>query len=287
MEIKGIHPAASFIPEMTEDEQRELQKDIEENGQQVPILVTPDGFIIDGRHRHNACRSVGIETKVQVFEGDNILETICSLNLHRRNLTSSQRAAIAVKLMSAIEKTARDNLKLSQGRGKKGPKPLATRDALGMASVMASELTDKVTQHSRDVAAKLAGTNPHYVSDARAIQKTAPDLFKEIEDGDINISQAKKKIIQESSKDAGRHFKEALDNRGIHQRQADTELPFPAEWAKDVTERLIWVRGGLNTELEDKDFQAILNEHGDHKRKFVWQARKLISELQAAIEKLE
>jgi ParB/Sulfiredoxin domain len=95
------HPACLLLPEMTADEFRELVEDIRVNGQQHPILVDEDGMILDGRHRYRACsdlfKTPWVQTVCNITEAGKITK-IMSLNVHRRHLSTQQRAAIAADL---------------------------------------------------------------------------------------------------------------------------------------------------------------------------------------------
>ena len=117
------HPAARLFPLIKGDEFEALVDDIRENGQREPILLHPDGSILDGRNRYLACRKLGIEPKSEHWDGEGSPEEIVlSLNLHRRHLSSAQRAAIAVEILPKLEAEAKELQRLSQGRGKKGLK---------------------------------------------------------------------------------------------------------------------------------------------------------------------
>jgi ParB-like chromosome segregation protein Spo0J len=84
---------------MSDDELAELAADIKANGLREPIWVH-DGRIIDGRNRYLACKRAGIEPRFKVYPGDDkgILPFVLSLNLHRRHLNESQRAAVAARV---------------------------------------------------------------------------------------------------------------------------------------------------------------------------------------------
>lgn len=57
-------------------------------------------FIIDGRHRAQACAELGIAPTSREYQGDesSLVSFVVSLNLHRRHLDESQRALVAGKL---------------------------------------------------------------------------------------------------------------------------------------------------------------------------------------------
>ena len=95
----SVHPVAELFPLLSHDDLEALADDIETNGQRDPILMYVDQ-IIDGRNRHAACVLKGIEPKTEQYTGNpaDIPALIISKNLHRRHLTTDQRAAIAAEL---------------------------------------------------------------------------------------------------------------------------------------------------------------------------------------------
>jgi len=64
--------------------------------------------VLDGRNRLEACRLVGVEPKFEYLNGEIESPTlyVVSRNLHRRHLTSSQRAAIAAEMLPLLQKEA-------------------------------------------------------------------------------------------------------------------------------------------------------------------------------------
>lgn len=90
------HPLSAAFPSMPASEQDELTLDIEKNGQREPIIIF-DGMILDGWHRYNACNMLEIEPVVSNLPSDvDPVSYVISRNIHRRHLTSSQRAAAIV-----------------------------------------------------------------------------------------------------------------------------------------------------------------------------------------------
>jgi hypothetical protein len=69
---------------------------LEENGLREPIVV--EGKIRDGRNRFCACGELGIQPELEYFNGGAPAVFVLSMNLHRRHLTTSQRAMIAAEI---------------------------------------------------------------------------------------------------------------------------------------------------------------------------------------------
>lgn len=86
------HPLSAAFPAMTADELQRLTDDIAANGQRTPIVAL-GAEVLDGWHRYQACTAAGLEPIVEQYQGDDPAQFVLSLNLHRRHLTESQRAA--------------------------------------------------------------------------------------------------------------------------------------------------------------------------------------------------
>src|SRR5215213_2603856 len=95
-----FHEAANLFPMMDEAALTELAADIKANGLRDPIWRHTDGRIIDGRNRWLACQRVGVECRDRTYDrGDEtIIPFVVSHNLHRRHLTTAQRAAVAADI---------------------------------------------------------------------------------------------------------------------------------------------------------------------------------------------
>ena len=59
MQIYPIHPYAEAFPPLNEQDWNALLESVREHGVLVPIVVTPDGVLIDGVHRQKAAIETG------------------------------------------------------------------------------------------------------------------------------------------------------------------------------------------------------------------------------------
>jgi hypothetical protein len=92
LDIVGVHPYADKFPMLPDAELAELAESIAANGLRSPIVLTPDGLILDGRNRYEACKRADVQPLTTVYEGDDLAEYVIDCNSTRRNLTSGQRA---------------------------------------------------------------------------------------------------------------------------------------------------------------------------------------------------
>lgn len=172
-----FHPIANLFPMMGEQEYQELKEDIRKNGQVSPAVLHPDGRILDGRNRYKACQELCIQCSVTTWDHKELtpLQYVISKNLHRRHLTSSQRAIIAQEVLPMLEEEARERMRWTPTSNQK-----IDYSDVGQAS---------------DKAAEIFGTNRQYVSDAKKLIEEAPDLAEEVKAGEKTITHAKRELV--------------------------------------------------------------------------------------------
>jgi DNA modification methylase len=159
-----FHEIAHTFPLLEGKEFDSLCHDIASNGLLEPIW-TYQGKILDGRNRYRACVAVGVEPQFREYNGDNPLNFIISLNLERRHLNESQRAVIASKLAN-----------MRQGE----------RTDLGPID----------PRLSLEQAAELLNVGRKTVVRVKAVERTAPELVKKIERGEMTAYKAEKVVRQ-------------------------------------------------------------------------------------------
>src|SRR5438552_1836806 len=93
------HPIANLFPLGSEDELQHLADDIDANTLLNPVVMYQEK-VLDGRRRVRACELAGIPwEKIEKIEAPEVakrdpIRWVCSQNLERRHLTSSQMAAV-------------------------------------------------------------------------------------------------------------------------------------------------------------------------------------------------
>lgn len=188
-----IHEVASIFPLMSDDEFRGLKDDIEANGQREPVW-THDGKVIDGRNRLRACEELGITPKLQEWDGKgSLVGFVVSLNLHRRHLSSGQRAACGTDIEERLAVEAKDRQRIA-GREHGGDKRSQEVRAVRVERVVERIPQADPAPKARDEAARLVGTNPRYIQDAKAVKAAAPELHEKVKAGTITLPQAKREV---------------------------------------------------------------------------------------------
>src|SRR5215471_9535642 len=164
------HELAMLFPAMPQSGLEELAEDIKRRGQ-LQAVVTLEGKILDGIQREAACELVGITPRRLSFESLNgkirkagPLAFVMSANLHRRHLTTKERAEIGVKAHEMELATDRASNEALRQRAKRGTGKRSSRIA---KSVGISRATLE-----RAIAAKKSGRKrrkaEHYVPDPNA-----------------------------------------------------------------------------------------------------------------------
>lgn len=134
--ITGVHPYADKFPMLPDDELAELAESISEHGLRNPIIVTPDGLIIDGRNRWAACQRIGLEPEAAEYDGSDIAEFVIDANTTRRHMTTGQRAMASALVLA--EDGRRGNGRWKRGSVDIGESPnISTwQDALKRSGVV-------------------------------------------------------------------------------------------------------------------------------------------------------
>lgn len=153
MELHIDEEFKSLLPDLSDSERKELEKQILRDGVLNPIIAW-NGSIVDGHNRYMICKLNGINefpVKEMKFESrEDVIEWILRHQLGRRNLTDFQRTKIALRYEEMISSRAKE--RMSEG-GKIG--------ANKTHGVCSMDHTPKVedTHKTRDEIAKIAGTS--------------------------------------------------------------------------------------------------------------------------------
>lgn len=169
----SVHPVAEMFPMLGKVELKELAGDIAANGLQQAIMIQ-GGVLLDGRNRLLACEMSGVKPEYREYEGTNLVAFIIGANIHRRHLTESQRAMVAVKLAN-----------MRQGeRTDKEPSPNS----------------GKVSQKQ---AAALLNVGVSSVQDAKLIERESPELAEQVMSGETTIHAAKETLRPHVANNSG------------------------------------------------------------------------------------
>jgi excisionase family DNA binding protein len=174
-----LHPQAALIPSVSGRELTELTADIARRGITDPLHVTADGVVLDGRARLAAARQLGHhQLSTILVEAADEIEHMLLQALRRRQLTPSQRAALAVELTDYQK--LRDQARRRQLANLKGQPEVATLPPRG--------------RKTREIAADWSGTSPRLIQDAATVRDHDQKLFQQIKDGELTADAAARRV---------------------------------------------------------------------------------------------
>lgn len=199
------HEYAALFPMATEAELQEMAQDIKQRGL-LNAIITLDGKILDGRNRARACEIAGVPARYQKYTGTDPLADVVSWNLHRRQLTTSQRAVVAVAIKPMFEERAKARMSAGGGDKKSGkansPDPIVDRG------------------EAREQAAKAVNVGGRIVQDAEHVKEHAPDLYEKVKAGEITVNKAKQEVKEREEKEEA---KEAAPAKGAKRQHGSYE----------------------------------------------------------------
>jgi ParB family chromosome partitioning protein len=176
------HDAAKLFPLLPDDELASLAADIRDNGLQNPLVLL-DGKLLDGRNRALACKRTGVAVKTLSWKPNGIspAQWVMSQNLHRRHLSPSQRAVIAVEaeplFIAEAKQRQKDHGGTAPGRRKN-----------------TSVKIDRSEGSARDQAAMSLRVSSGYVAEIKKIAAKDPSLLPEIKAGKLTIPEAQRQL---------------------------------------------------------------------------------------------
>ena len=197
-----VHPVASLFPMIDDESLNALAEDIKKNGQREPIIVAyldeamiDEPVVIDGRNRHAACKLAGIEPEFKFVMSLNdrelspqvIADWIISHNLHRRHLTTSQKAMVGQGYLAYLKEEAKKRVdagRVNSHASRRGE--LAPRKSV--------EPSNRSESESAVQAGKLVGVSKDSIRDADFVVKNDPELAQQVRDSKVTVSAAAKRI---------------------------------------------------------------------------------------------
>ncbi len=158
-----------IMPPLSTEEYEALKADIALRGVQVPVEYDEDGNILDGYHRVQVCKELGIKDWPRVvrsgLDEEGKIEHALSLNALRRHLTREQRRDVVARLRQ-------QGWSLRRIAGRLGISHMqASRDAEGVTNVTPATVTGsdgKEYPAARAEAPEAARPAPSQVSNAGA-----------------------------------------------------------------------------------------------------------------------
>ena len=236
-----IHSYADRWPMRPADEIEEMAESIRARRQRLPIILTPDGVLVDGRNRLRACELAGIEPWFEVddtlIDEDEITAYIWDANGDRRNLTKGQRAMLAA-LRPASTVSLSENTGVALGYIGKARQVIHWCDSEVVEAVISGELAlndaydqaqqIKATEQADEIARKRAEkeSKEQAERDARLLadlRTNRPDLAELVDENRLPLEEALRLRAADREKERKR---EAAKAESIRQRNLDLHIGF-------------------------------------------------------------
>jgi ParB-like nuclease domain len=235
---RPVHPAAAVWPMLADEELQALADDIAANGLIHPIVLTPDGEVLDGRNRLAACLLAQIEPEFVEHSGDPVAYVL-SANARRRDMSKGAKAMAA---FSVSENTKLVDISIQSS---------ASLGHVGQAAMVAKwapDLVDVVIAGTKTLDKAYADAkrrkDDHDSHDAR-LARLPDDLAALVVDSRMSLTEAESAQRQRETDIANQRksSRMLLDKvRGL----LDPEHDDPSQWARE------WV-GRLDVTTDDVD----------------------------------
>ena len=184
-DIIGVHSYTTKFPLLSAGELAELAESISTNGLRSPVVVTPDGLVLDGRNRLAACDLAGVKADVVVYSGTDLAEYVIDANT-RRNMSIGARAMSVALVLDA------------DGRRKDG------RWKRGSVAILGTQNSD--------------GNWRFLLSQAGVVLDFAPDLADRVRSAELTLDTAFTAAVR--NRDAERDKLAAAERLAVEEAEA-------------------------------------------------------------------
>jgi len=178
--MKILQELESLIPPLSNEEFKQLERNILEEGIREP-LITWNGILIDGHNRYRIAQEhdINYETLEKQFDNINrVKEWMINNQFGRRNLSNYQRSVLALQLEDVFREKAKEN----QGK----------RTDIKQISAESKPI------ETRQEVAKIANVSHDTIAKVKKIEATAtPEVKEKLNTGQMSINEAYKEIKKE------------------------------------------------------------------------------------------
>lgn len=192
------------VPRLADSQYEMLLEDIQTNGQHEPIIVNPNGKILDGHTRYQILSSLGKSVNYVVKNFKTELEErtyVVTANLKRRQLTTFQ--------IFELSETVR-NMMISKRKSEQSMKMWATRK--GVKEPEPRDNGEKYRQSTDYQFSKLIGLGAGQIEACVYVKAHAkPELLEKIRKGQISVNSAKLLLIRRDNPSYEPHPERKID----------------------------------------------------------------------------
>ncbi|MCX5406613.1 ParB/RepB/Spo0J family partition protein [Streptomyces sp. NBC_00335] len=208
-----------MFPMLNEEEMHDLAQSIKNEGLLKPIVLDPDGVLLDGRNRLAACEIAGVEPHFTTYDGNDPIRLIFSANAVRRHLSQGQRSMILAMARSFSEHSLRTHAKLhaiSLTRLSNATTVLQYSPDLAEQVRIGSIRLDAAYDIARQHKARRAVDKSRH----ELLCQHAPDLAEQVSEGLLTLDEAIASLDRRLKEERIHRRVEEIDN--IRQADGDT-----------------------------------------------------------------
>ena len=233
-ELKIDPELRDLLPPLTDEEYKQLEKNIVENGfdKNFPVMEWK-GFIADGHNRYSICKKHNIEPVIGTLAyetKEEVMKWMLDIQLGRRNLSPIQRIAVAEKYRPLYEKEAKANQSEYYGNQYDKKSGLTVNLPQVQSKKERNPTTDKKLADIADVSEKT------YRMGAKILNSDNKEVKEKVLSGEMSINAGYNKI-KEATKQ-----KENINNEHtttpLPSTQKETKNPKISEEVKQICEDL-------------------------------------------------
>lgn len=187
-ELKIDPELRDLLPPLADDEYKQLEKNIVDNGfdRNFPIMEW-HGFIVDEHNRYSICQKHNIDYTIGTLAyktKEEVMRWMLDIQLGRRNLTPIQRISVAEKHKALYVAQAKENLKQA-----------GTNYGIGMKKPLTNLSNPISTIDTTQELANIAGVSrTTYRMGAKILNSDDEELKQRVMSGETKISTGYKEL---------------------------------------------------------------------------------------------
>jgi N6-adenosine-specific RNA methylase IME4 len=190
----------SLIPPLSNEEFKQLERNILEEGIREP-LITWNGILIDGHNRYRIAQEhdMNFETLEKEFENINrVKEWMIHNQFGRRNLSNYQRSVLALQLEDVFREKAKE------------------KELERKTTFLKSEKSNLETINSIKEISKIANVGHDTIAKVKKIEANAtPEVKARLNTGTMSINEAYKEIKKEEVELKRKEIRETFEKQDV------------------------------------------------------------------------
>lgn len=196
----------SLVPTVSEEEYNSLKQSIQDSGVWIPIIVNPDGVILDGHTRYKICQELGLAAKCaeRAFENKWLEKKfVIEANLRRRQLNDYQKSELGIPLQQINEEMAKEKM-IGGGKNKVASNDAPfravqeTANEIGVSRGTFERAKKIINKAPEEIKEKLRSGNTTIGKEYQKLQKNEKKAIRQEEIKNLQVSLPEKVTLHNS-----------------------------------------------------------------------------------------